>query len=305
MSKSLEQAIHERRLVLQSPYAYIEELEEINELKVAQRTLENPYAFASELDQLSRQIVRFDNLDVGCAPQSTQSAPPRKGDSEIQRSARELHTQIWVRRADIFPDYLTRDPIDMLDPIVALELLGYRVEVGAALGQIATSERRVSNVAGLIDRSSRQVLLSGGLPPAIRNFTAAHELGHAVLHEFSGMHRDKPMDGSSSSRDHIEREADKFAALFLMPEKLVRRAFEEIFGTPPFILYEDSRFALSGSIPHAQWQPRNLRDLSRLLSVATRFNGVSFVSLADRFRVSVGAMAIRLEQLTLISQDNA
>src|SRR5690606_37085640 len=108
---------------------------------------------------------------------------------------------------------------------------------------------------GLIDKQSRQVLLSSGLPPTVRNFTAAHELGHALMHEFEGMHRDKPLDGSSTNNNPQEGEAERFAAYFLMPEKLLRKAFEQSFGMAPFLLNDETRFALSGAIPNQRWAP--------------------------------------------------
>jgi hypothetical protein len=43
-----------------------------------------------------------------------------------------------------------------------------------------------------------------------------------------------------------------------------------------------------------------LRELSRKIASLTRFNGRSLVSLAETFKVSAVAMAIRLEELQLV-----
>lgn len=298
MSKTLEQAIHERRRILGNQYAYLAELEEMQEMRDTQHNLENPYAFASELDQLAAPIASFDGIDVSGV--ATTASTSRKSAADIELLTRQIHAQIWIRRADLFTDFNTRKPVDFLDPIAALRLLGYSVDVVGALGQIADSGRHASNVAGLIDNRTRQVQLSSALAPVVRNYTAAHELGHAVMHKFAGMHRDRSMDGSKLASDYLEREADQFAALFLMPAKLLKQLFERTFGLAPFELNEETRFALAGSLPSDRWSPKNLRDLSRLLSSATRFNGVSFTSLADQFHVSREAMAIRLEQLKLV-----
>ncbi|NDZ12278.1 hypothetical protein C7T35_10995 [Variovorax sp. WS11] len=308
MTTSLEQAIHQARLRLNNPYAYMEELEELAQKRATKRKLEDPYAFADEADVA---VAQFDGINVEdqllIVPQSSDLSVEvrpkavRLSRADVQRTAQDLLRKIWGNRATLFVDYEGRRPIDMLDPKVALEMLGYRVETVGALGQLAGSKYRTTNVAGLIDKHSRQVLLSSGLSPITRNFTLAHELGHALMHEFAGMHRDKPLGGASASPDPQEREADIFAACFLMPEKLIRAQFEQSFGQAPFVLDEETRFALAGSLPKTDWQPRNLRDLARLLSRASRFNGLNLFPLNEQFRVSAGAMTIRLEELQLLS----
>jgi Zn-dependent peptidase ImmA (M78 family) len=85
------------------------------------------------------------------------------------------------------------------------------------------------------------------------NFTAAHELGHIILHEQAVLHRDRPFDGSSNiPKDLIEQQADKFAALFLMPANVVKDVFYEIFETEKLTLNEGTALALASG---------NLRDL--------------------------------------------
>jgi Zn-dependent peptidase ImmA (M78 family) len=300
MAKTFEEAISARRRVLQNPYAYLNELEEIAELRAIRHTSENPYAYADELDRLTRTVNRFDGLETKPFVHLLPSKSRRRSDEEIESLARQLQIQIWERRTELFPDFMSRSPIDMLDPVVAFEMLGYKVEIADALGHLPGAAKLL-NVAGLIDKPNRQVLLSSGFSTAVRNFTAAHELGHAAMHEFSGMHRDKPLDGSSGARDPQEREADKFAAYFLMPQKLLSKTFERTFGQAPFELNDVTRFALSGTVSDiARWQPTSVRDLSRLLSSTSRFNGSNIVPLTTQFRVSREAMAIRLEQLALV-----
>ncbi|MBU1357521.1 MAG: ImmA/IrrE family metallo-endopeptidase [Gammaproteobacteria bacterium] len=299
MDSNFEKAVHDRRRLLGNPYAFVDDLEEIQERRAALRVLENPYAFIQEGQQLVPPALGLES--------KASSSPTRRGKpqvrsaAEIEKIAGDVHMRLWEQRAEIFPDSQTRRSIDLLDPTIALRLYGYDVEIVGALGRIADSGRPASNVAGLIDKRSRKVLLSSGLSPAVRKFTAAHELGHALMHEFAGMHRDKPMDGSSSPGDWLEREADQFAAFFLMPRKLLTRIFEQTFGAIPFVMDDVRRFALAGSIPSAHWTPRILRELSMLLSSATRFNGKNIASLTMQFGVSSKAMAIRLEQLQLVA----
>jgi len=116
-----------------------------------------------------------------------------------------------------------------------------------------------------------------------------------------GVHRDRPMDGLKRSRDQVELEADKFATYFLMPEKLVRNRFSGLFGAEEFNLNEETAFALSyTSLQEFRTKYRTHRDLARLLASTECYNRHHFVSLATQFRVSIGAMAIRIEELGLL-----
>ncbi len=300
MAQSLEQAIHERRRILGNQYAYLDELEDIQNIRTMHRKHENPQAYSSELNALGQPITSFDGIILGKQKNNERLVIKKISDFEIEKLAKDIQIRIWKNRNKLFSDYQTKKPIDMLCPIVGLELLGYSVNIEGALGSLTPSDRHASRIAGWIDQPTMTVSLATGFPSYVRNFTAAHELGHARLHQFASMHRDRPIDGASGSRDQIEREADKFAAFFLMPAKLVKQVFEELFGKAPFLFNEETQFALSGSLPNQNWQPKSLRQISRMLASATRFNGVSFQSLATQFRVSEEAMAIRLEQLELI-----
>src|SRR5690606_643327 len=95
--------------------------------------------------------------------------------------------------------------------------------------------------------------------------------------------------------------ADKFAALFLMPSKLVQKEFEIRFLSNEFMIEEATAFALF-QMPFDNVRARlpNLRALSRYLSSATQYNGQHFYSLAELFGVTTETMAIRIEELELV-----
>jgi Zn-dependent peptidase ImmA (M78 family) len=74
-----------------------------------------------------------------------------------------------------------------------------------------------------------------------QNFTAAHELGHFLLHDFDEVHVDRVWlrDGASSQgTDNAEKEANLFAAELLMPARYIARDVEEI-GTIDQMTAED------------------------------------------------------------------
>ena len=159
-------------------------------------------------------------------------------------------------------------------------------------------------VAGTIGASERTVEISRRFEAPFRKFTAAHELGHAILHDVQGFHRDRALDGSEPAmpRNRTEWEADVFATYFLMPEKQVRAVFEQVFKAPVFVLNEETAFALTaGDLEALRATLSEVRDFSKLLARTTQYDGVQFYSLAEQFGVSVETMAIRLEELSLVN----
>lgn len=236
------------------------------------------------------------------AQQATTQIKPRYSIVEIEYRARSLQINLWKDRDQIWPVATSNNPTNVLDPVVALRLFGYDCELEESLGQYQSDDNQVE-IAGTLDRGTRKVRLSRRFDTAVRSFTAAHELGHAVLHDTgAALHRDRPLDGSTKSRAGIEYEADKFASFFLMPAKQVQASFERLFLTDQFSLNEATAFALGqGDFDALFNKCKTLRLLSRLLASTEHYNGQHFMSLADQFLVSDEAMAIRLEELGLVA----
>jgi Zn-dependent peptidase ImmA (M78 family) len=277
MTKSTIESISAQRRLLQNPYAYIEDVETI----------------AADRTNIER-IVRDSNAPLAQGSKFSKQ--------QIERRARQLQRQLWNQysnEAGAQPG----DPVDLLDPETAFQLIGYSVAIEEGLGQYRSGSTLIE-VAGLIDRAKRRVHISRQFSPRVRRFTLAHELGHALLHPFAnGIHRDRPMDGTWISREPQELEADHFAACFLMPRRLLRSRFAECFGVSEFLLTEEAAFALYGSTSEDLLKDGTARrDLARRLATAEQYNGRRFQSLADQFYVSSEAMAIRLEQLDLVAR---
>lgn len=269
-----------RRQLLQNPYAHIEQLEE----SLAERAHENPYLYANKLC--------FDG-EYPVEPNGIHRI------SAIEEIVTSLQREIWMRRAELgIP--LDASPVDALKAEYAARILGYSYASRPSLGWI-TDGRDPIIVAGLIDNSKRSIEVATDVDLRVARFTSAHEIGHAVLHpQRSGLHRDRPLTGTTRGRDRVEYEADKFAAFFLMPRKLVTEQFLLRFIVP-FRLDEQTSFALLGKpFSSARQQLPTRTDICSALASATQFNGRHFVSLAEYFEVSVGAMAIRLEELALV-----
>jgi len=217
----------------------------------------------------------------------------------MQKILYKHKNRIWnyIRKED-----LPADPIQMLKPEFAIELLGYEFNPRSTLGQHSI-EGRLREVAGTINSKEKSIDISEQFPPEVRNFTAAHELGHALLHPQQSLHRDRAIDSSESPRARAPKEvqADKFAAFYLMPRNLLRSRFKEIFQIDPFEINADTAFFLNQKSENIlRRKASSKRGLARLIASTEFYNGRAIFSLAKQFGVSTEAMAIRLEELELI-----
>lgn len=310
-SNKPKKPISSRHRGCQNPYAFIDgEDESITapliaspaQISADRLLLENQYAHVNGEGRLSALLP-----DVASASNRIANQQSRRSDgkshSKIERAARELQILIWQHRKNLFPDGVPTNPVDLLDPAIAAQVMGYTYQQVAGFGK---SSRSVgTEVAGELDRHAKRIRVSAQFPLHIQQFTAAHELGHARLHKEVHMHRDRPIDAprrSSDTRDRHEWEADKFAAFFLMPEKLIRQRFQGLFLCEKFVFDDDTIFALSQRDSDDLYRKgkKTLRLRSRTLASATVYNSRHFDCMADQFRVSVETMAIRFEELELI-----
>jgi Zn-dependent peptidase ImmA (M78 family) len=223
---------------------------------------------------------------------------------KIQHAAHRLHKEIWDNQERLWPNrHLT--PFQMLAPEVAAHILGLDYQLLPNLGSpLFGREGERFKAAGLMNRSIRRIAVSTEFPPNVIRFTGAHEVGHFLLHEDEVMHRDKPLDGSArgQSRPPKEREADYFAACFLIPARLLLDAFAAQFQMKgPFPFTDTTCYHLNPSDP---WSLLNAeRDsLDREISLArcARFNNRNLIPLSVQFGVSDIAMAIRIKELQLV-----
>lgn len=221
---------------------------------------------------------------------------------DLEAIARRLHIQLWKNKRHIWGAGELH-PMEVAHPGVALAALGFAVESRSSLGQFQDSHGTVE-VAGLYDADNRRIQVSQTLPPHIANFTLAHELGHLVCGAPSGLHRDRALDGGGTFlRAPEEREADRFAAFFLMPAKQVHAEFRNRFLSSPFQLNEDVAFAMGFQSSRSFLKQFPTRRRTALhLAVAKTFNVKHFMSMVGFFGVSAVAMARRLEELEIVSE---
>lgn len=226
-----------------------------------------------------------------------------KSNINTEQCARDLQNLIWENRQLIWKKNTPVSLLEILKPEAILkQVMGYDCFFSEKFG-VPAEDDSIIEVAGVIDQPNKLVAISTIYSKETQNFTAAHELAHALLHEQPVLHRDNPQDraGQRNTGDYTEYEADKFATFFLMPEKLVLQAFFNIFQENYFEITEETSFRFGGkTIQDIRRICKNRRALSSMLSNVESYNGRFFMSLTQTFGVSTTAMAIRLEELGLV-----
>lgn len=220
-------------------------------------------------------------------------------DDELEKLVIDFQNLIWKHRKVIWETETPTNALEILDIFKIFDkVLNFQV---AFANDLSDGSYEVE-CAGIIDQSSRQVLLSNKFNPQIQNFTSAHELGHAILHTGLRMHRDIPLDGANESRiSATEKQANKFASFFLMPKKILEQEYSERFGGKRFKIDEESAFKIpKTNLSEMRKRFNTKRKLSRYVASIEFYDSKPFNSLSSLFNVSIEAMAIRLEELDLI-----
>ncbi|RYX80959.1 ImmA/IrrE family metallo-endopeptidase, partial [bacterium] len=139
--------------------------------------------------------------------------------TDIESLARRIQNALWEYRELIWRRKSPNNLLGVIKPEKVIGLLKYAFHKVETLG--VNDEN--NEIAGIIDNVDFTVRISSKYKPDVINFTTSHELGHALLHDQLELHRDLPLDGSVTEKHRPieELQADKFAAVFLMPKKIV------------------------------------------------------------------------------------
>lgn len=262
-----------------------------NRIQKSRLLLQNPYAYVAG-DDGEYEAVFPPVISIQKA-RGTEYPKAQYTQDEIEKIARNLQTEMWVNRETIWG---TKDvaPLAVTDCSTAFSAIGFDYESLSSLGSNATSD-----VAGYINADKKYAATAQHFPLTEQKFTAAHELGHALLHQANGMHRERPASSSHKvRRPRQELEADRFASAFLMPRILLKREFNHRFQTEKFIVIDENVIGLLGNNNRASLKTR--RQLSLALATADRFHTSKFLSLTELFGLSKTAVAIRLEQVDIV-----
>lgn len=285
--------IHASRMLLQDPYAYVDGDGELS-------AADQRGAIADPLPSLQLEAARS-QLGRDRSTSDPMQSHDRLSKSSISSAVADVHKKIWSRRMELWFGEPPEDPIELLDPEMALGLFGYETQIEEGLGQMRLGPHRYE-VAGILDRPRKSVRVSAQFSLRERRFTLAHELAHVVIHQhLRAVHRDRPVHSIGQVRERTEEEADRFAAEFLMPARLVSSRFKQQFGSSTLVLSDEACFALDGiSLTEFLERYPSSREIATRIASVERFDGRSVSSLSAQFQVSVNAMAIRLEELRLL-----
>ena len=223
-----------------------------------------------------------------------------KNQIDPEQAARKLQMALWDRQCTLWPGENVK-PLDVCDPWVAAKHLGFEVQEGWLSSDGA---RAGFQIGGFINRPARLIAISDEQKPRTKLFTLAHEVGHLLMHPGPHHHRELPMHGLTEPRDPAdpkERQANQFAACFLVPEKQLRLAFLACFNEKSLKLTDTVAWELLGaSYASLLNSPYPSPSFERVVAQAQRFGGRHFGALHDLFRVSPTTMAIRLRETGLV-----
>ena len=224
------------------------------------------------------------------------------GFEDIEKVVSKIQNTMWKYKKAIWSNNTPENPVQAIDPLKVLSLLGYKFEPRQTLGHYFVGGKEIET-AGVTDKNHKIVAISEKFQPYTGYFTLCHELGHVILHKNERIYRDGPIAGSFSSngKNWEERQADIFATCFSMPKKVVMAEFIKLFRTEKLVVNEDTIFWLNmGTISSFHEKYKTKRDFSLLIAGTESYYHKNFKSISKLFGVSELAMAIRLEELGLL-----
>lgn len=206
---------------------------------------------------------------------------------------------MWNHQCAIWPGQRVYR-LDCCDPLAGARHLGWEVQEGF----VESADTKVGyRLGGFIDRPARLIAVANQLPPRTKRFTLAHELLHAMLHSGIQHHREIPMQGLTEPREPVERkerEANHGAGVYLVPTRLLRKAFTTSFGVESLTLNDMvAQELLPGDFKSLLNGPPSSLAFERVVAQALRYRGRHFDSLANLFQVSPTTLAIRLRDCGL------
>ncbi|VAW45852.1 hypothetical protein MNBD_GAMMA03-26 [hydrothermal vent metagenome] len=139
---------------------------------------------------------------------------------KIEDIAQTIHSEMgWKQYADINPSHVAKE-------------LGFDVKV---------AEFKDPNISGIVihktEPHEKVIYLNQEDSPVRQRFTLAHEIGHIILHHKLEEGEDfQQVDYRKNNIDFDPKEyqANSFAAAFLMPKELVKKAWNELKSVDDF-----------------------------------------------------------------------
>jgi len=110
-------------------------------------------------------------------------------------------------------------------PIVVSDVIR---EQDLSIYRFRNKEESLNKISGAYEREKKKIYVDENDVIERQRFTLAHELGHHILHKnVKTEYLPRQESYWGEEKPDIEKEADFFAACFLMPKELVIKVFKE------------------------------------------------------------------------------
>lgn len=225
-------------------------------------------------------------------------------DLEIGRLAARYRAKVKAKLLST-----VQDPIDLLDPKALAELLGVDYlelpEIADEVYEIGTRRsRKASSWAGYLDRRENCIVVSQDFKLEEMRFTAAHELGHYLLHPAVEYRRERPARDVTVQlpRPREEYEADRFATEWLMPRKWITSRLKKTFdqALPIKVDYNLAWLLFGDNYERLFYATDDLAHERAIASRSLPFGSSHLPPMKEQFKVSETAMALRLQELRAV-----
>jgi hypothetical protein len=219
----------------------------------------------------------------------------------IREKAYELILKLWkLEKSRRGPALRFRELLPLQPKQIAIELLSLEYEEPEEVGHLWIGPLRVI-LAGFLNRDESLIAVSARLNPEIKRFTAAHEIGHFILHpEITSLREDPRTDGAIRAplRTLKEKEADLFAAELLMPERFFNQVFASLWGDDDIDcghLDDDHAYYLTqGKLNAREISKLSRLERAKLVAREIPMTTAAALPMAEIFGVSPTAAGIQL-----------
>jgi hypothetical protein len=222
----------------------------------------------------------------------------------IRERANELIRKLWqLERSRRGPALRFRELLPLQPKQIASDLLSLEYEELEEIGDLSLGPVRIA-LAGLLDRHTSLIAVSARMNLEIRRFTAAHEIGHFVLHpQILSLREDPRTDGAIRAplRSLREKEADLFAAELLMPERFFNQVFANLWGDDDIdggqLNDDDAYYLTQGDLTARQISKLSRLERAKLIAREIPMITADALPITEIFGVSPTAAGIRLLEL--------
>lgn len=249
------------------------------------------------------EIASFRNRPLTTYRPNSGIAPGRA--DFIRSQARDLLIRTWKTYRQLNGTHIDADQMLPLEPrFTAIHVLGWQFEEPEEI--VMSDHLGIGReIAGVMNRTARTVSIARKFPVSVRRFTGAHELAHLQMHPNLLSLRESPFTDDELRRpaSQMEREANLFAAAFLMPARLMRKFFSRRYGQEKIKITEiDDDIAFYFAHGHSASALRQMEpvEVAKIFAAATSFIAAKDRSLTEVFGVTATAMAFQWLDLGLL-----